>query len=723
MRSTFAARRLARLSAAVVLLFSAACGDGPSGTRANPTPGVTGIAPQSLEQGGDAFTLLVQGTDFVASSVVRWNGAGRPTTYVSANQLTAAIPASDLAQVGAVQVSVSNPAPGGGVSNPMLLDVAVRANRLPLVDRLGPDTMIIHVGGQLTVHGTDFVPTSVVWLDSGPAATTYVSPTELRAVVTPNHVAVARTTAVWVQSPPPGGGSSPQRTLHVVNPAPVAASLSPAAVAAGQDSLVVTVTGSGFLPTGPFGTSSGSVVSFQGAPRPTRYVSANELAVTLPAADLAEAGSFALTVTTPAPGGGTSAPLTLELTRAVPVLTLLPSYGASAGRPGFPLLVHGTGFVPQSVVRIDGEARTTRYLGPTRLETVLTTADVAAPGALQVSVHTPPPGGGTSGVATITVRAVPAATVSSARALSFAGADMVYDPASQRLYATARTEAPTHQSHLVAIDPGTGTIADSVVLSGGPEHLALADDGSALWASVNGAREVVRVGLPALNPGLRFSVHGEHRVEELRAMPGNARSVAASLRNVCCSPRHEGVLVYDEGVRRARITQNHTGANSIDFGESGSVLYGYNNETSEFGFRTIAVTAEGPREVRVTGALFNDYEIRIRYASGRVYGTDGGVVDASRHVRVGGFAAGGVSVLPDPVLGRVFILSGGVVRVYDMNTFQLLGTITVPGVTGGTRALVRWGADGLAFANERVVRIIRSPLAGGAAPAAYRRRR
>ncbi|HEX5869191.1 MAG TPA: hypothetical protein VFY65_02180, partial [Longimicrobium sp.] len=97
--------------------------------------------------------------------------------------------------------------------------------------------------------------------------------------------------------------------------------------------------------------------------------------------------------------------------------------------------------------------------------------------------------------------------------------------------------------------------------------------------------------------------------------------------------------------------------------------------------------------------------------------------DASRHVRVGGFAAGGVSVLPDPVLGRVFILSGGVVRVYDMNTFQLLGTITVPGVTGGTRALVRWGADGLAFANERVVRIIRSPLAGGAAPAAYRRRR
>lgn len=722
MRSTFAARRLARLAAAVVLLLAAACGDGPSGTRSNPTPGVAGIAPQSVEQGGDAFTLTVQGTDFVASSVVRWNGADRPTTFVSATQLTAAIPAADLAQAGAVQVSVFNPAPGGGVSNPAALEVDVRANRLPLVDSLGPDTMIIHVGGQLTVYGANFVPTSLVWLDSGPATTTYVSPTELRAVGTPQHVAVARTLGVWVQSPPPGGGDSPRRTLYVVNPAPVAASLSPAAAPAGQDSLVVRVTGSGFMPAGPFGTGEGSVVSFQGAARPTRFVSATELAVTLSAEDVAESGSYGITVTTPAPGGGTTAPLTLELARAVPVLTLLPSYGASAGRPGFPLLVHGVGFVPQSVVRIGGEARTTRYLGPTRLETVLAAADVAAPGALQVSVHTPAPGGGTSGTATLTVRAVPAATVSSTRALSFAAADIVYDPTSQRLYATARTEAPTHQSHLVAIDPNTGLVADSVVLSGGPEHLALSDDGVALWASVNGAREVVRVGLPALNPGLRFSVDAEHRVEELRAMPGSARSVAASLRNVCCSPRHEGVAVYDEGVRRARMTQDHTGANSIDFGESGSVLYGYNNETSEFGFRTIAVTAEGVRQGRVTGALFHDYEIRIRYASGRVYGTDGGVVDASRHVRVGSFAAGGVSVLPDPVLGRVFILSGGVIRVYDMNTFQLLGTITVPGVTGGTRALVRWGTDGLAFANERVVRIIRTPLAGGAAPSAYRRR-
>jgi hypothetical protein len=52
----------------------------------------------------------------VQSSVIRWNGADRPTTYVGATQLLAAIPASDVAAAGAAQVTVFTPAPGGGLS-------------------------------------------------------------------------------------------------------------------------------------------------------------------------------------------------------------------------------------------------------------------------------------------------------------------------------------------------------------------------------------------------------------------------------------------------------------------------------------------------------------------------------------------------------------------------------------------------------------------------------
>ncbi len=50
--------------------------------------------------------------------MVRWNGEDRATTFLNDAQLVAAIPASDLAQAGTAIVTVFNPPPGGGVSNP-----------------------------------------------------------------------------------------------------------------------------------------------------------------------------------------------------------------------------------------------------------------------------------------------------------------------------------------------------------------------------------------------------------------------------------------------------------------------------------------------------------------------------------------------------------------------------------------------------------------------------
>ena len=57
------------------------------------------------------------GQNFVASSVVRWNGSDRPTTSDAINGLVAQISASDIAAAGTAAVTVFNPAPGGGTSN------------------------------------------------------------------------------------------------------------------------------------------------------------------------------------------------------------------------------------------------------------------------------------------------------------------------------------------------------------------------------------------------------------------------------------------------------------------------------------------------------------------------------------------------------------------------------------------------------------------------------
>jgi hypothetical protein len=83
----------------------------------NPVPTITTLSPTSKTAGGPAFTLTVNGTNFVNASTVNFAGAARTTTFVSSTQLTAAILASDIATAGTPAVTVTNPAPGGGTSN------------------------------------------------------------------------------------------------------------------------------------------------------------------------------------------------------------------------------------------------------------------------------------------------------------------------------------------------------------------------------------------------------------------------------------------------------------------------------------------------------------------------------------------------------------------------------------------------------------------------------
>ena len=80
-------------------------------------PATTSITPTSKTVGDPGFNLTVLGNNFTAGSVVCFNGADRVTTYVSSSNLTAAILASDLLAAGTDNITVFNPAPGGGTSN------------------------------------------------------------------------------------------------------------------------------------------------------------------------------------------------------------------------------------------------------------------------------------------------------------------------------------------------------------------------------------------------------------------------------------------------------------------------------------------------------------------------------------------------------------------------------------------------------------------------------
>ena len=85
-------------------------------TTTNRTPTADSLTPSAATAGGPGFTLTVAGTGFVASSIVRWNGTDRSTTFVSSTQIKAAISADDIAAAGTAQVAVFSPTPGGGTS-------------------------------------------------------------------------------------------------------------------------------------------------------------------------------------------------------------------------------------------------------------------------------------------------------------------------------------------------------------------------------------------------------------------------------------------------------------------------------------------------------------------------------------------------------------------------------------------------------------------------------
>lgn len=87
-----------------------------SPTAANPTPVLSTISRASAVAGQPSFVLTVNGSNFLASSVIDWNGTALTTTFVNSQQLTATVPASAVAQVGTAQVAVYTPAPGGGSS-------------------------------------------------------------------------------------------------------------------------------------------------------------------------------------------------------------------------------------------------------------------------------------------------------------------------------------------------------------------------------------------------------------------------------------------------------------------------------------------------------------------------------------------------------------------------------------------------------------------------------
>ncbi len=119
----------------------------------NPVPTLTTLG-QTHIAGGAAFTLTVNGTNFVSTSVVNFGTKAEPTTLVSPTQVTAAISATDVSSSGPVNVTVTNPAPGGG---PTPTSIAFTVDGFSLA---GPGTAVTVTAGMTATIPITITPTT-----------------------------------------------------------------------------------------------------------------------------------------------------------------------------------------------------------------------------------------------------------------------------------------------------------------------------------------------------------------------------------------------------------------------------------------------------------------------------------------------------------------------------------------------------------------------------------
>jgi hypothetical protein len=699
------ARRARTLPLLVLAVVTGSCRDAT--TAENPTPAIHLISPDWLPHGTGDQEITVHGSDFVKQSEVSVAGRTLPTTYISRSELRATAEAADLSHPDLKSVQVRNPPPGGGTSNRVWLRVELNPSWTPVLSSASPE--FVQAGGEavvITLRGEGFVTESEVLVNEQVQPSTLIGPTEMTVVVPQSMLTAGGLLTVQVRNQYPVVFSEPL-LVEVRNPVPVITDLSPGEVTAGAPASVQ-LSGSGF--------NAQSEVLVDGAVRPADYVSATTLQVSFAEADLRSARPLEITVRNPKPAGGTAAPAILRVVAPRPQLTLLPSRGAVAGGPGFRLTVHGQGFVEGSVIAWDGSELSTQYVSSRRLTASVTAAHVAAPRIVPVAVLTPAPGGGVSEAFDFAVQHLPPAGLTEIRRVPLPGADLVYNHADGLLYVAGRAGSSPEANSVTAIDPTDGRIVGSVFVGNSPAQLALSSDGRVLYARLDGESAIRRVDLNPLSAGLRWSVGAGLQPGDLAVVPGQSGTVVVAAHDPVSLNLLASVTVYDAGIGRAVSAPGNPGASRLEFLDSPSEFYGFNHEDTGFEVFRLSLDEDGVRSIDASGGLIGGFETDIVGAAGRLYGTDGSVVDPERLALVGRFPLEG-AVAIDPESGRAFFHRAGDIRIVDLNTFEILASVHVPGMESNgqpwvSTRIVRWGAEGLAFLDPDELFIVRSPIFG-----------
>jgi hypothetical protein len=227
------------LAVALMAIFAvSSCNNYGNTFQGNTGAAISFLSPSNTNAGGPDLTLTVNGSGFVAKTVVQWNGKNLVTTLTtdsSGNVLTvtAVVPAAMTAKAGTFSVNTLNPHSGSqdnGLSNVIAFTVFPPPNPVPTISTMTPSCAVAGSASPitLTITGTNFLPASdpsggsqVNWNAATQSTLPIVgsiSSTQIQATVSAALVATAGPPVnVTVRNPPvpnsPSGGGGPSNVL------------------------------------------------------------------------------------------------------------------------------------------------------------------------------------------------------------------------------------------------------------------------------------------------------------------------------------------------------------------------------------------------------------------------------------------------------------------------------------------------------------------------------
>jgi hypothetical protein len=285
----------------------------------NPLPKLYYVSPTLLYTPtanttfGPNFSFL--GANFAEGLSMLWNGvpfsvATLPQPYMTTNLMTVGISPATLATLpkGDVQIQVSLPGPGGGVSNPISIKYL---NPPPGNLFITPSVVPTGSGSTtFTLSGTLTPDCTVTW--NGAPETlrpTPVGQSGFQFTMPGSAFATAADIVVAASNPAPGGGSS---VIHVSVtasglPVSIPTITAPVVVGVGQGGVTQTLTVSGTL--------ADAAVVWNGSDRPTTRVNSTTLQFVLSLNDVNQMGSAQVQVRS---GGVLGPPVTAYIGMAAP---------------------------------------------------------------------------------------------------------------------------------------------------------------------------------------------------------------------------------------------------------------------------------------------------------------------------------------------------------------------------------------------------------------------